>query len=226
MPPASAISSTLVLVERSAQQPFGAEAERIADAAEDGRPEQRGQPVDQQEPPNSDAGQTGNDPAYDARAVDVAVGEDEQVGIAPHQPISMCKARLAAHARDQRMVRKPAPDQKQQRVADERAGESDSEDLPELEHFLVGEETAEDRGTLAFRGATEEDCDQPVSGDQPVERIRHPARSPAPSRCSMRSSRAASALMSSRTSISSRCRNSSSFSCNAMISISALRLTS
>ena len=98
--------------------------------------------------------------------------------------------------------------------------------LPRHEDLLVGEEPGQDGDAFALRHASQEDSDQSVFLDQQVDRVGQLAGF-SMFRCSlMRLSCSAIAAISSRMPMIWPWRISSSFSCSAMISISAFKLTS
>ena len=124
------------------------------------------------------------------------------------------------------MVGKTSSQDEEKGVADKRTEGGRDEGVPQHEDLLVREEATEDGSTFTLRDATEKDGKQPILFDEMMDRVRHEGWVWGLSRSSIRFSRSAICAISSRMPMIWLWRNSSSFSCSAMISISALRLTS
>ena len=150
--------------------------------------------------------------------------------MASHQPICVIETRPFAQAHDPGMVCEAVTEHEEERVARKGAEKGSQPGLPGHEDVLMGEEAAQDRRAFTLRHASGKDGNQAVLLDEAMDEIGHCVDAPAPPDAAMRSSRrcncSAMRWTSSRRPMICWWRSSSSFSCSAMISISALRFTS
>ncbi len=112
--------------------------------------------------------------------------------------------------------------EKEAEISQEGAEKHRGEGWQRAEDALMGEEASQHGDAFALGDAAEENGDQSVLLDQMMQHLGHAVRS---GFCIPTTSRDRLATSSRRRAIS-RWRNSSSFSCRAMISISAFRFTS
>ena len=124
------------------------------------------------------------------------------------------------------MVGEASTEDEEGRVAQEGAGSGRDESLPQHKDILMRKESAKDGGAFAFGKTAQENGDQPILLDEMMDGFRHRGEVCGVSRSSIRLSCSAIREISSRMPMIWLWRSSSSFSCSAMISISALRLTS
>lgn len=213
-------------LERLAHHALRAQAENIADSAEQGRPDGGRDGIQDDEARHGHGRQACGDTADQPHAVDVAVGQHEDVGMGVEQAVGAAEARPPAQPPHIAMLGEAAAEGEEERVAGEGAEEGGHKSLPQHEDVLMSEETAKDRGTFAFGDAAQEDRDQPVLLNEMMDGPVHSMTGRADSLSSMRLICSAMRRISSRMPMISLWRSSSSFSCRAMISISAFRLTS
>lgn len=124
------------------------------------------------------------------------------------------------------MVGEASSEDEEENIADEGAERGRKNRVPQDEDLLVGEETAKNGGTFALRDSADKDREQPVLFDEMMDRVGHEADCCEDSLSSIRLIISVSCTISSRIPRIWPWRSSSSFSCSAMISISAFRLTS
>jgi hypothetical protein len=143
-----------------------------------------------------------------------------------HEPEGAVEPRFVSKARDPGHVAEAPPAEEEQGVAGKCTGEGCRIGLPGVEYSLVGKESGEDRSALALRYAAQKDRDEPIALDEQMDRLAHSALAVPDRSAQSCATPLASSRTSSRNATSSCWRSSSSFSCSAMISISALRFTS
>ena len=124
------------------------------------------------------------------------------------------------------MVGEASSEDKEKTVADKGADRGRQKRLPQDENMLMREKPAEERGTFALGDTAQKYGNQPILLDEIMDGIRHERVRCFDRISSIRFTCSASCAISSRMPTIWLWRSSSSFSCSAMISISALRLTS
>lgn len=210
-----------MLKQFGAKNSLDAKSEHIAKTNEKCRPHKAGKGIQEDEARNGDLRHARCKTTNCAHPVHVSVEEYERVWMPPDRRIGVGEARLLFEASHARMVCKAATDEEQCRIAQERARIDRCGSSGAPEYILMGEETRKNCNRFTFGKAPDKNGNQAIPLDQGMDDFAQLR----PSLCSMRAMASVKSPICLCISTISRWRISSSFSCSAMISISAFRLT-